>query len=666
MSDLGTVKDDFVFIYYGDENIFTSEFPNAQITLHTNSASVNINGDDAVRIISADGTVVDQFGNEEDGTGEPWEYKDGYAVRNAGTTPSGTFVVSDWTIVNGGLDGQGLCNGGTAFGEIVPTMSYVNGDNTPTCNEPSNLTSSNITSDSATINWASNNSSETFELILTEENVDPNTDDTITVNNATTYTFTNLEENTTYVVYVRSICEGQLVSEWDNITFITEESVVVDPGEDDTCADNAEVIGIENFDNSNWTNNIESLLFIDPTSEDQGLFIVENSGNNPNFSGNILYARDLKGEGDEPSLDPFVFTFNEIDVSNYTNVLFSFDYFVKSNDDAKVILIIDGQESEHVWFNDANIAGKFTQEIGEATTFDFRIEGSMNGASDTFELDNIQLCGVELVETPICDEPTDLTVSNITTSEATISWTTIEGPNGYQLIVVDENEDPSNGTITNIDVVSYTINNLDDNTTYDVYVRSICGNDSFSAWVKTTFTTDEMIEAPTTCNEPTGIVLNRLSDTTSTFVADDKDAVYQGTANRVEHKKIRPYPLYGMTNMHIPHIQTALVPDFAHNVWLRIKCDEDLYSDWVGPYVLPTYQEDQKAVIYPNPAIGNTIKVNGISGERVEVYNMSGNRLMNLPIVNGEINLQNLTTGKYHLRIIDIDGKVYEKALIKK
>ncbi len=66
-------------------------------------SSMSINGDDAIELFR-NGEVVDVFGDiNVDGTGQPWEYLDGWAYRVNGTGPDGsTFVPSNWTY--GGID----------------------------------------------------------------------------------------------------------------------------------------------------------------------------------------------------------------------------------------------------------------------------------------------------------------------------------------------------------------------------------------------------------------------------------------------------------------------------------------------------------------------------------------------------------------------------------
>lgn len=63
------------------------------------TSAVNINGDDAIELFE-NGVVIDVFGDIGlSGTGQPWEYMDGWAYRNSDTGPDGsTFVLANWTM----------------------------------------------------------------------------------------------------------------------------------------------------------------------------------------------------------------------------------------------------------------------------------------------------------------------------------------------------------------------------------------------------------------------------------------------------------------------------------------------------------------------------------------------------------------------------------------
>ncbi len=72
------------------------------------SSAASINGDDAIELFQS-GAVVDVFGDiNTDGTGQPWEYMDGWAYRVDGTGPDGsTFVLTNWTFSGpNALDGE--------------------------------------------------------------------------------------------------------------------------------------------------------------------------------------------------------------------------------------------------------------------------------------------------------------------------------------------------------------------------------------------------------------------------------------------------------------------------------------------------------------------------------------------------------------------------------
>ncbi|MGD1714689.1 ExeM/NucH family extracellular endonuclease, partial [Dapis sp. BLCC M172] len=98
----------------------------------TSSAS-SINGDDAIELF-LNGAVVDTFGEINiDGTGEPWEYLDGWAYRVPNTSPDGTtFNISNWTFSSpNALDGETSNGSATtpfplgSFSSSVETPSFV-------------------------------------------------------------------------------------------------------------------------------------------------------------------------------------------------------------------------------------------------------------------------------------------------------------------------------------------------------------------------------------------------------------------------------------------------------------------------------------------------------------------------------------------------------------
>ena len=93
------------FIYVASEEIgFTDFFGFAPDYI---SSAANINGDDAIELFHL-GMVVDLFGDiDVDGTGEPWEYLDGWTYRVDNTPDSPVFELANWTFSGpNALDGE--------------------------------------------------------------------------------------------------------------------------------------------------------------------------------------------------------------------------------------------------------------------------------------------------------------------------------------------------------------------------------------------------------------------------------------------------------------------------------------------------------------------------------------------------------------------------------
>jgi len=87
-------------------------------------------------------------------------------------------------------------------------------------------------------------------------------------------------------------------------------------------------------------------------------------------------------------------------------------------------------------------------------------------------------CGIP----PTCGSPGGLSASGITSTGATISWSTSSSAtSGYQYVVSTVSSQPS-GAGTPTASNSVPINTLSANTAYYLYVRSNCGIDGFRNW----------------------------------------------------------------------------------------------------------------------------------------------------------------------------------------
>ena len=94
------------YIYVASEVVAFNDF--FGFVPNYSSSAASINGDDAIELFM-NGSVVDVFGEINiDGSGQPWEYQDGWAYRADGSGADGsTFVVGNWSLSGpNALDGE--------------------------------------------------------------------------------------------------------------------------------------------------------------------------------------------------------------------------------------------------------------------------------------------------------------------------------------------------------------------------------------------------------------------------------------------------------------------------------------------------------------------------------------------------------------------------------
>ena len=92
--------------------------------------------------------------------------------------------------------------------------------------------------------------------------------------------------------------------------------------------------------------------------------------------------------------------------------------------------------------------------------------------------------------TTVCTPVTNVAASNVTNSGAKIAWTSNSDAAEWEVTYGTQGFGQGEGTTVTVTAPEYTINGLYAETTYDVYVRAICGTNYISEWSeKVTFTT---------------------------------------------------------------------------------------------------------------------------------------------------------------------------------
>ncbi|UWX62487.1 fibronectin type III domain-containing protein [Chryseobacterium oranimense] len=156
-----------------------------------------------------------------------------YSNINTGTSTS-AFV--DFTPATSGVYYFGF-NAYSASNQYNLYVDDINVDITPTCTEPTAITSSNITTTSADISWTAPATApgNGYEIYYSTTNTAPTstTPATITGITGTTKTLTPLSSGTAYYVWVRSVCSATDNSVWSSVVTFT---TLTPPPANDDCS----------------------------------------------------------------------------------------------------------------------------------------------------------------------------------------------------------------------------------------------------------------------------------------------------------------------------------------------------------------------------------------------------------------------------------------------
>ena len=103
---------------------------------------------------------------------------------------------------------------------------------------------------------------------------------------------------------------------------------------------------------------------------------------------------------------------------------------------------------------------------------------------------------------PACAYPTHVQVSNITTTDATVSWTAGSTETEWEMVLVQGNAPMNTGTLYNVYTNTETLTGLTSGTQYTIYLRAVCPQGGHSEYVSTSFTTqcEDLQTLPFTCN----------------------------------------------------------------------------------------------------------------------------------------------------------------------
>ncbi|MFT5627061.1 MAG: gliding motility-associated-like protein [Dokdonia sp.] len=406
---------------------------------------------------------------------------------NTSAVPAtGTQVVSDLTAYAGQIVQFGILGSEGTVDDTEDNDVFVDNFRVraiPTCPEPTGLSVDNITAFTADISWIAGGAEMDWEVAVQPIGTGlPAGSGTATQDNP--YAAGTLTPVTDYEVWVRSDCLTNGLSSWVGpVNFQTGCDVFI--------PDYLE--GFADITPDCWEEAGDGDITTGPTGLGAGDWNPDgflNNGFNGAYKINLWQA--FKSDWIlSPQFDltggPFQvdFDFGIMQFGSNTNA-----GTLGSDDTVQLLISTDNGASwtNLVTFdNTSAVPATGTQVVSDLTAYagqivQFGILASEGTVDDTEDndvfVDNFRVRGI-----PSCQEPTALTVANVTGTTVDVSWTAGGAEASWEYIVIPAGTGPPTvaGTVTTTDTVSIT--GLEFDTAYEVWVRADCDANGLSSWV---------------------------------------------------------------------------------------------------------------------------------------------------------------------------------------
>ncbi len=351
-------------------------------------------------------------------------------------------------------------------------FSVISSGGVPACSKPSNLKVDGVTFDSAHVNWNSNDP-KALKYILKYGAAGFSPDkkgNALIVDEGKDTALTSLSPGQAYEMYVKAVCSNG------------DTSAFTGPVGFSSKCKTASLPSLHNF----------SSTFPNCWSRTSG-----NEVTTTNACGNGSgYTLQLNGAIGAEAVT------NVYDMSAYNSIQVTYDYRAGSNSNCGNSPEITDHISVDYWngikwkqltnYSGGTAPTTFTPDsfsINSGLTDSFKLRFNVNVGSgaiyDNWNFDNLKIkVG--------CLPANNLTVDQVGANHGNVKWSPHNTNNDWQLLYKTKNDSFSNGTlIPGISDTNYTITNLKGNTSYDVYVREICGLGDTSTFIgPVSFTTD--------------------------------------------------------------------------------------------------------------------------------------------------------------------------------
>ncbi len=323
----------------------------------------------------------------------------------------------------------------------------------PSCVAPIDIVVGGFQENAIVVDWTEIGTASQWDVCYSPDGFNPNAGQGTTITGITShpYVIPNLSIDTVYNVYVRSVCGAGDVGEWSATYLETYPGVY---NLNAYAGDTIQICNARIYDDGGVTGNY--------SNNANGFVVIQ-----PSMTGNVV-----KVSG----------TVNSEQMSDYLKIY--------DGADTNATVLFQG-------------AGTFENINCISSTGPLTIQFTSDYGMSASGFDLLVQC-----EEVSCYVVQNLRDSLVTASSATIEWTEIGSATEWEVEYGIDGFAHGSGTIMLVNDSSYTISNLQPSTTYDIYVRAVCGTNDMSEWQSLQITTG-------ICDNP--IIVNIGNGTQSSY-----------------------------------------------------------------------------------------------------------------------------------------------------
>ncbi len=350
-------------------------------------------------------------------------------------------------------------------------------DYIPSCLHVTDLEVNNVTTNTAEISWTPGQDEQAWYYVYgKKDSVDLGTATYLTTT-SNPLTLTGLEENTEYEVYVAADCNEPEPSLFMSIRFHTTCDPISSIPYYESFDEFGGVSGAAYYPNCWYRHNTQSTTTEYPylstsysTSTPQSLYFYSLTSSTP-----ATWSMAVVNE-----LDPSI-SINTLQ-ARFQLRTSSLPYYM-------VVGVLTDPEDPNTF-----TAIDTAQNTATSTWEEFSIPLSSytgQGRYIAFKgVGTLYFDDLWIEEIPNCDSPTDLVISNVTTTEATLTWTEGDSETAWEVYIVPEGTGIIGQTpypVTNTPTLQVT--SLNAASKYDVYLRAVCPGGGHSSYLTSSITT---------------------------------------------------------------------------------------------------------------------------------------------------------------------------------